>query len=120
MLYLSTVYQNPNSSTPNTASSHNQQNNDIQVTLTNVRRGQTVYVAVDSNGLNESYTIRMNEVLNGPTVVPSLLTLLDGIPQVRIHALDHSDSYNEHKNIFTIYNIMCIQLLFSFSAGGQY
>ena len=94
MLYLSTEFQNPNSSTPNTVSSHSQQNNDIQVTLTNVRRGQTVYAAVDSNGLNESYTIRMNEVLNGPTAAPSLLTLLDGIPQVTII----SYSCNEYKN----------------------
>ena len=84
MLYISTVYQYPNSSTPATASSKDQQNNDIQVTLPKVRRGQTVYVAVDSNRLNESFTIRVNEVLSGATHKPSFLTLLDGIPQVLI------------------------------------
>ena len=81
---MSTVYQFPNSSTPETASSYNQQNNDFQVTLSKVRRGQTVYVAVDSNRLNESFTIRVNEVLSGATRKPSLLTLLDGIPQVQL------------------------------------
>lgn len=81
ILYLSTSVAQPNATSPATVSSRNQENDDIQVTLSNLPRGQTVYIGVDGNGLNESFTIRVNEVLTGSTV-PSLLYLLDAIPQV--------------------------------------
>jgi len=84
ILYLSDGIQRPNATSPSTASSANN-GEAVIVSLEGVRRGQAVHVAVDSNGLNATYTIRVHEdLVSDQKVVPTLLVLLDGIPQVSL------------------------------------
>lgn len=83
-LYMSRSAREPNATTSDTMSDDTDARlgNIPEVFLPGVSSGQTVYIGVAGAGLNSSYAVRVSEIPSDPTKPPTLLTLLDGIPQV--------------------------------------
>jgi hypothetical protein len=77
-IYISSFTQRPNATTSFTSTDTNTDPHLPQITLPNLVSGTNVFVGVGGNNINGSYTIRINE----DTSVPTLLTLLDAVPQV--------------------------------------
>lgn len=89
-IFMSATAVKPNSSTPKTISTLAHSNAIPSLTLSYVVPPQAlVYIAVGSDSVNSTYYIRVNEIPTVPTtqnvvsdLTPSLLTLLEGVPQM--------------------------------------
>lgn len=83
-MFLSKSVARPNATTADTISRLSTSGNGIlpKVVLPGVTAGQTLHIGVAGAGHNITYTIRVFETPTDTTKPPTLLTLLDGLPQV--------------------------------------
>eukprot|EP01038_Epipyxis_sp_PR26KG_P008213 gene8213-11113_t len=82
VIYLSTTVMYPNETSPNTTKNYMAITGVLsQITTALLRSQQNIYVGVGGYGTNATFTIRISESPAKLSDPPTLLTLLDGIPQ---------------------------------------
>ena len=86
-LYLSGDVERPNATSPHTVSRPNDAGQGTLPTLQlqGITTGQMVYAGVAGAGANVTYVVRVYEVPSDSVLPPTLLSLLDGVPQVVLH-----------------------------------
>jgi len=84
-MFLSKSVERPNATTADTISRLSTSGQGVlpKVVLTSVAVGQDLHIGVGGAGHNVTYTIRVFETPTDATRPPTLLTLPDGVPQVR-------------------------------------